>query len=418
MRWLNRIRWALKAASAYDILRELGARYRSKSGKAVNRDTALEVSMVVGCLRVIGNGMSQVPLKLMRESPDGKTRLPAKEHPLYDVLGRRPNPWQTSVEYRETLSWHTELCGNAYSFINRGVRGNILELIPFEPGAVTVKRAADRTLTYTVRGEDGQTKDFPEEAIWHYRGPGWNGYQGMEIVRLAREAIGLSIAIDESQAAMYGRGVRAAGVWSVGGKLNPQQYADLRAWIDQEYGGPDKTARPFIMDREAKWVPTQMTGLDAQTRETRRDQVEEICRFFGVLPIMVGFADKTATYASAEQMFLAHVVHCLSPRWTRFEQSADTYLLTDEERASGLYFDHVEEGMIRGAVKDTKDAIIGYVNGGVMTPNEGRAKLDLNPDTDPASDRLRIPVNTAQAPEADPDDDTDKPPKNRDEPPA
>ena len=123
------------------------------------------------------------------------------------------------------------------------------------------------------------------------------------------------------------------------------------------------------------------------------------------MPIMVGYADKTATYASAEQMFLAHVVHCLSPRWTRFEQSADAYLLTEAERADGYYFDFVEEGMIRGAVIDTLDAIVGYVNGGIMTPNEGRAKLDLNPDKDPASDELRIPVNVAQEPEPTPDPD-------------
>ena len=406
MAWFDFLRWGRKSGGTVDILRELSARFRSKSGKTVNVETALGVSTVFGCARVIANGMAQVPFKLMREAPGGRTRAPARDHPLYSLLATKPNPWQTGYEFREMLSWHLELCGRAYVFVNRSaVRGTILELIPFEPGAVTVKRAADRSLTYQVRGESGATQDFPEASIWHLRGPSWNGWEGMDILKAAREAVGLAMVTEESQSSMHREGVRPSGVYSVDGLLKPEQHEALRKWIDREGAGAANSRRTMILDRAAKWTTTQMTGVDAQHIETRKHQIEEGCRYFGVMPIMVGYADKTATYASAEQMFLAHVVHCLSPRWTRFEQSADAYLLTEAERADGYYFDFVEEGMIRGAVKDTKDAIVGYVNGGIMTPNEGRAKLDLNPDKDPASDELRIPVNVAQEPEPTPDPD-------------
>ena len=407
MAWFDFLRWGRKSGGTVDILRELAARYRSKSGKSVTVETAIGVSAVFGCARVIGNGMAQVPLKLKRAAPGSRTRLDAVDHPLYSLMGTKPNPWQTSFELREMLSWHQELAGRAYVFVNRSVLGRVYELIPFEPGTVTVKRGEDRSLAYEVRGSSGSVQTFPQEAIWHLRGPSWNGWEGLDVLRSAREAIGLSMVTEESQSAMHREGVRPSGLYSVEGKLSPDQYQKLRDWIDREHAGAGSDGKAMIMDNAAKWTSTQMTGIDAQHLETRKYQIEEVCRFFGVMPIMVGYADKTATFASAEAMFLAHVVHCLSPRWTRFEQSADANLLTEKERAEGYYFDFVEEGMIRGSVRDTKDAILGYVNGGILTANEGRALLDRNPVEDPDADELRIPVNVVQ--EVEPEEQDESP---------
>jgi HK97 family phage portal protein len=403
--WLDRFRLGRKSGVAtLELFREIyGRLYGTKSGRTVTLDTALQVSAVFGCARVLGNGMAQVPLQLMRK--DGRTRLPAEDHPLYDVMGRKPNPWQTSFEFRETMSWHVELAGRFIAFKNAPA-GRIVELIPFEPDKVRVDRKPDKSLVYMVRGESGDEVPFPEEAIWHVRGPSWNGWSALNPLRAARDAIGLAISIEEAQAGLHSNGVQTSGAWSVEGKLTPDQYKALREWIDKEHAGSPNSAKAMIMDRAAKWVSTQMSGVDAQTLESRREQIAEVCRFMGVMPIMVGHTDKVATYASAEQMFLAHVVHTLSPRWERYEQSMDAYLLTEKERKAGYYFNFVEEEMLRGSVKDMQSAIDGYVNGGIMTPNEGREKLDLNPDPDPVSDELRIPVTTVQDPHAvDPDAD-------------
>lgn len=387
-----------KSAGGYDLLREIAGMMRtSHSGKSVTVDTALEVSTVFACARVIGEGIAQVPLKLMRESADGKTRLPAKEHPLYDILGRRPNAWQTSFEYRSMIAMHAVLAGNHCSFINRSSRAGILELIPFEPGHVTIKQADDWTLSYDVRGKDGGVQTFPAEAIWHVRGPSWNSWMGLDAVGLAREAIGLSMATEEQQARMQKNGVRTSGVYSVEGTLTDDQYKSLKNWIDKNMGGVENTGKAMLLDRGAKWLNTTMTGVDAQTLETRKYQVEEVCRFFRVNPIMVGAESKNTTYASAEQMFLAHVVHTMAPWWKNLEDSINCNLLTDAEWKSGLYANFVEEGLLRGSMTETQETLLGYVNGGLMTPNEGRAKLDLNPDPDPASDALRIPANITGA---------------------
>lgn len=393
-----------KSASSYEILREIAGMMRSShSGKSVTVDTAFTVSTVFACLRVRANGLAQVPLKLMREDVAGKRRLPAKEHPLYELLKCRPNEWQTAFEYLETLSLHLDLVGNHYSFINRSNRAGIMELIPFEPGSVTVKRAEDFTLTYEVRAANGNKQVFPAKAIWHVRGPSWNSWQGLELVKLARESIGLSMAIEEQQARMQKNGVQTSGVYSVEGILKDDQYKALKKWVDENHAGAANAGNPMVLDRSAKWLPITMTGIDAQTLETRRFQVEEICRHLQVNPILIFAESKNTTYASAEQMFLAHLVHGLAPTYRRLEQSIDANLLTEADRKDGLYACFVDGGLLRGSAKDSHEMIRLDVNAGIITPNEGRALEDLNPDTDPASDKLRIPANIVGAvPAADP----------------
>lgn len=397
--WLDLFRGGRKSASTLDIIREIYGRiWETKSGRTVNLDTAIQVSAVFACCRVIGNGMAQVPLKLMRESVDAKGRTrrePAKDHPLYDLMARRPNEWQTSFGFRQTWSWHIELAGNFIAFKNV-LLGRMRELIPLDPTKVKVTQLDDMSLKYELTGKNGETKPIPAEAIFHVRGPSWDGWKGLEVLRAAKEAVGLAIVTEESQSSLHKNGVRNSGVYSVEGKLSTEQYEQLRKWIEREAAGAAKAGMPMILDRSAKWLQTQMSGVDAQHLETRKHQIEEVARFMGVLPIMIGYSDKAATYASAEQMFLAHLVHTLAPRWTAYEQELDSQLLTEQERADGYYFDFVEEGMIRGSAKDTADVLLKYVNGGLMYPNEGRAKLDLPPDDDPKSDQLREPVNVAQ----------------------
>lgn len=368
----------------------------AKSGVHVNWQTALEVSAVFSCLRVVSEGVAQVPFKLMRQR--GREILPATDHPLYDVLHRCPNDWMSSFELREAMVIHAMLTGNAYCFVNR-VNGKVVELLPLLPADCTPKMADDWTITYTVRARDGSTKDFPASSIWHLRGPSWNGWKGMPAVNLAREAIGLAIATENHHARMHANGVLPSGLLSVNDKLNETQEKQLRSWFEQTYMGDANRWKAMILDRDAKWTPMAFTGVDAQHLETRRHQIEEICRFFRVMPIMVGLSDKAATYASSEQMFLAHVVHTLSPWYERIEQSVDVQLLGREERAAGFYCKFNTRGLLRGALKDTADYLYKLVSVGVMTRNEARENLDLNPKD--GLDEPLTPANTMPAGKAD-----------------
>lgn len=392
MNWLDRLigrKQALTSIPAFVSYPD------AKSGVTVNWQTSLEVTTVLACARVIAEGIAQAPFQIMRRRANGVGADVARDHPLYDLLSRRPNPWQTSFEFRETLALHLVLCGNAFVFKNV-VGGRVVELIPVEPGRVTARRRADLSLEYRVRFEDGAAEAVLDgRSLWHLRGPSWNSWMGLESVKLAREAIGLSIALEDKHATMAKNSAQTSGVYSIEGALTTEQFKQLQNWLVAQSTGAN-AGKPLILDRNAKWTRQDMTGVDAQHLETRRYQVEEVCRAMRVMPIMVGHSDKAATYASAEQMFLAHAVHTLTPWCERIEQSADVNLLDDERYYTLLDL----RAFLRGALKDQAEYYAKALGSGGapawMTQDEVRQECDLNP-LGGAAGALREPSNVARS---------------------
>jgi HK97 family phage portal protein len=362
-----------------DLLDLLTTGGTSSAGPSVNWKSALAVTTVLACTKVIGDGLSQVPWKLHRKDERGRSE--AVDHPLADVISRRPNEWQTSFELRETMALHVVLTGNAFAYLNRSRTGELLEILPYEPGFVSVKQERDLSLSYEFRMADGARVTVPRENVWHLRGPSWSGWLGLDATRLARDAIGLSMAIETGQARAHRDGLKQSGTYSVEGPLDIDQHTKLMDWLNKWTA--ENAGKPLVLDRGAKWLATQMSGVDAQTIETRKHQVEEICRAFRVMPIMVGQADKAATYASAEQMFIAHVVHTLLPWYERWQQSADVNLLTKDERRQGFYTKLNPAALLRGAAKDRGEYFAKALGAGGqkpwMTADEVRALEELNP---------------------------------------
>lgn len=369
-----------KAVSREDILGALaGAPGSSKSGARVSWQTALQVSTALACARVIAEGLAQVPFKVFQDV-DGKKRV-ATDHAAYNLLAVRPNEWQTSFELREQIGLHLVFCGGAYIWKNV-FRGEVVELLPYEPQNVTVKRSG-WDLQYEVKTDEGKIISIPADQMWHIRGPSWNGWMGLESVKLAREALGLSLATEEHAARMFSNGARVGGVLSTDGSLKPDQVKDLRESWERTQGGNSNAFKTAILWGGLRWSPMGMQNDHAQLVELRRLQVEEVCRALRVMPIMVGATDKTATYASAEQMFLAHVVHTLGPWYGRVEQSADVNLLTESDREKGYYTKFMPQGLMRGAHKDRAEYYAKALGSGGspawMTQDEIRALEELNP---------------------------------------
>lgn len=355
---------------------------KSKAGPSVNLATMFRVSAAFACLRYISQSGAKVPFKLLQDyEQDGLSRKRvARTHSLYDVVSAKPNGWQTSFEFRETLLLHAAM-GNAYVFKNL-YRGKVGELILLDPGRVHAKMEDDWTITYKVHGKSGQVRQIDPSLIWHVRGPSWDGFLGLDILNLAREALGLSIALEESMSSLHANGVRPTGVYSVEGALNATQHADLVKWLKKEAAAGAGT--PMVLDRSAKWVSQTMTSVDAQHKETRDQQIEEVCRFFGVLPIVIGYSgDKANTYASAEAMFEASDELTLHPWFTRVQESADINLLSDIERKQGYYFKFMANGLMRASTKDRSDFYSKALGSGgspaFMTQDEIRALEDLDP---------------------------------------
>lgn len=404
MKWPDWLPWSRKAYNSHDLFLELFGAKASKSGQTVGIKEAIRHATAFACARVIANGIAQVPLKLFRENETAETRTPARDHPLYRLLHRKPNPWQTSFEFREMLGLHLSLAGRAYCY-KTIVGGQLRELIPFDPLKTTTKLKPDGIgLVYVVTGHDGREREFDEGLIWHLKGPSWVGWEALDALDTAREALGLSIAAESSQAAAHKNGLKTAGVYSVDGTLSAEQYKSLRKFLAENYAG-ENSGLPMIVDRAARWLPTAMNSVDAQHLETRKHQVEEVCRAMGVMPIMVFSSDKAATYASAEAMFQAHVVHTLAPWWERIEQSIDCNLLTEADERAGIYAKFIGQGLMRGSMKDRAEYFAKALGSGGapawMTQDEVRKMEEMNPMGGDAA-KLPVATNVPKPPPADP----------------
>lgn len=373
----------------------------SAAGTEVSFKTALQTMAALACVRVLAQGVGQVPLKVFKARKDGGSD-PAFDHSLYRVLYRKPNPWQTSLEFREMLVAHVALAGRFIAFKNVASSGRIIELIPFLPNEVSVEVDTKRNVFYRVSSEvTGESALFPAAAIWHVKGLSWNGWDGLKPLQLAREAIGLSIATERAHALLHANGAQPGGMYSVEGTLGKPQFEALRNWITQNISGENRF-KPLILDRAAKFVQTSMTGVDAQHLETRRFQIEEVCRAFGVFPQMIGYSDKTSTFASAEAFFIAHVVHTLAPWYERLEQSIDCNLLSDKDAAAGIYAKFNPNGLLRGTSNDRAAFYKALWEMGALSPNEIRAMEEMNPYEGGNTYRVQLNLTDASKPTPDP----------------
>jgi HK97 family phage portal protein len=377
--------------------REFFGALETQSGETVNYRTAQQAVTAMACARVIAEGLAQVPCKIFRKN--GDQRLPATDQRIYGVLNDSPNDWMTSFEFFESMALHLVFCGNAFAFINR-YRGDVIELLPYEPNHVTVTRDG-WDLKYTISmvdsvGRQKITHDIPASNMWHIRGPSWNTWMGLEGVKLAREAIGLELAVERHGSRIFKNGTQLGGLLSTDNNLSKEKAAEIREAWQQQYGGGENTGKTGVLWGGFKYSSMSMKSDEAQMNETRKFQVEEVCRAFRVMPLMVGYADKTATYASAEQMFIAHAVHTLGPWYRRVEKSSDKNLLTDKQRADGLYTKFMANSLMRASSKDRGEYFAKALGSGGspawMTQDEVRELDELNPKGGSAA-QLPIPTN-------------------------
>lgn len=357
----------------------------TSSGSTVNERTALDVAAVYCGARVIAEGIAQMPVRVMAVGRETASGLPTwtlqPEHWAHRLLAVRPNGWQTSYEFREGMIFNAVL-GEGAIAIKNVVNGQVRELLPVPVGSWSVEQRKDWSLRVRVDYADKSHDFFELEQVFFIRGPSLDGFRALPAVRQAREAIGLSQALEKQQAKLAANGGKPSGVLSFAQKLAPETAGKLRETWQARFGlGGDGGIA--VLDGDAKFYPITMTGVDAQSLEQRRLQIEEIARALRVQPIMLMQADKAATYASAEQMFRMHVIHTLGPWIERFEQAANRDILNNE---SGLTVDLDERNLLRGDFKDQAEYYTKALGAGGqpawMTVNEIRAEVGLNPMSD------------------------------------
>lgn len=377
MSWWRRLLGQKATQLTYDQIASLiddadGGRV---AGLVVNPKTALQVATVLACVRTIADGCATPRLEVFRETRDGK-RERATNIPEYRLLNRRPNEWQTSYEWRRLMTAHAALTGAALSIKVRGDNRRVRELIPVMPGRWDVRRVARYEVRYRVWDDFGFLGEFLPDDVFVLHNMQWDSIGALNHVKAAASAIGLGLAAERSQAAYHENGARPSGIYSVEGTLNADQYDKLTGWLRRQYAGTERAGLPMVLDRAAKWLQTSMTSVDAQHLETRRMQVEEICRAFNVFPIMVGHNDKAATFASAEAFFAAHLKHTLAPWHMAWTQRLDETLL---DGSGPLFAEFDTRYLNAGAMKDRAVWARTMAEMGIYTRNELRDEEGKDP---------------------------------------
>lgn len=388
MKLIDRLFGRKAAQLTYDQVASLidGVGGGTVAGVSVTDKTALQVATVLACVKVIADGCATPDMHVFREAEGGR-REKATNIPEYRLLARRPNEWQTSFEWRRQMTMHAALTGAGLSIKVRGNNRRVQELIPVMPGRWDVTRVSRYELRYRCWDDFGLIGEFHPDDVFVLNGVQWDWCSSLNAVSLARSAIGLAMATEKSQASMHANGLRPSGTYSVTGSLTPEQHDRLTAWIAKQ-SGPDKAGKPLVLDRDAKWLSTGISGVDAQHVETRRLQVEEICRAYGVFPIMVGHSDKTSTFASSEAFFAAHLIHTLTPWHKAWTQRIDEMLLD----GAGPLFAEFDTRYIRmAAMKDRSMYARTMIEMGLMSPNEWRDMEGMDPRT--GGDTYLTPLN-------------------------
>jgi HK97 family phage portal protein len=377
---------------APSIVSALGG--QSGTGLRVTAEGSMQVSAVNACVRVRAESVASVPLIVYRR--EGRTKDRDAANPLYRLLHDRPNPWQTSYEWRELMQRHYDLRGNAYSYIERDGVGQVTALYPLDPAKVTVlkSRAWPPEPFYRCSEVPGSPV-LPRERVFHLRGMSRDGFIGISPVAEEMEAVGLAQAMEQYGAALFANGGLQRGIFAYDGVLKEDQYKRLRETLDERFGGRRNWGRPGLLDGKWQWLPASMKADEAQFLESRAYQVEDIARLFRMPLLMIGHADKTATYASAEQFFLAFVVHCMMPVWARWEAALKRDLFTDLE--GDYYPEFLAQGLLRGDIKTRYAAYAIARQWGWLNADEIREFENMNPLPEGAGQMYLTPLNMVEA---------------------
>ena len=352
----------------------------STAGKHVNERSAMQMTAVYSCVRILAEAVAGLPLHLYKYTEEGGKEK-ATDHPLYLLLHDEPNPEMSSFVFRETLMTHLLLWGNAYAQIIRNGKNEVVALYPLMPNKMSVDRDERGQLYYTYQRSNeeaptmkGSSVILKPSEVLHIPGLGFDGLVGYSPIAMAKNAIGMAIACEEYGAKFFANGAQPGGVLEHPGTIkDPQRVRE--SW-QSTFGGSGNANRIAVLEEGMKYTPIAISPEQAQFLETRKFQINEIARIFRVPPHMVGDLEKSS-FSNIEQQSLEFVKYTLDPWVIRWEQSIMRSLLTPEEKKT-FYVKFNLEGLLRG---DYQSRMNGYAIGrqnGWMSANDIRELENLD----------------------------------------
>lgn len=371
-----------------DVFRELMATGRtSAAGVRVREKVALRNSAFFRATKLISTSIGMLPTHLMRRTADGRTQK-AKDHPLYRLLHKRPNGYQTALEFKAHMQLCALLDGNAYARVVWGVKGGrraVIALIPFKRRSITPGLGDNGEISFRYQPDSGNAQTLSARDVFHFRHPlSLDGIKGVSLLDVAVETLGLAAAAERALGKLLDKGVMAGGAIEFAGELGDEAFERLRTSLAEDHSGAENAGDWLILEDGGKANPFVANAKDNQTDELRKRQVEEIARFTDV-PRPLLMMDETAWGSGIEQLGLYFVTYCLLGWFIAWEQAIERSCLTEAEQdADELYIKFNEGALLRGSLKDQADFFSKALgnNGAWMIPNEVRSNFDLDPRDD------------------------------------
>ncbi|NLO21623.1 MAG: phage portal protein [Syntrophomonadaceae bacterium] len=352
----------------------------TSSGKPVNEHTAMQMTAVYSCVRILAEAVAGLPLHLYKYTDNGGKEKAIK-HSLYFLLHDEPNPEMSSFVFRETLMTHLLLWGNAYAQIIRNGKGEVIALYPLMPNRMGVDRdnAGNLFYTYTRYLDEaptinGMTVKLHPSDVLHIPGLGFDGLVGYSPIAMAKNAIGLAMATEEYGAKFFANGAAPGGVLEHPGTIkDPQKVKD--SW-NMAYQGSGNAHKVAVLEEGMKYQPIGISPEQAQFLETRKFQINEIARIFRVPPHMVGDLEKSS-FSNIEQQSLEFVKYTLDPWVIRWEQAISRSLLSPSEKKE--YFSKFNvDGLLRGDYVSRMNGYATARQNGWMSANDIRELENLD----------------------------------------
>ena len=376
------------------------------SGEIVNEGRLLSLSAAWACANLVAGVTGTLPLHVWRKDPSGAPVI-AEDHWL-ERLFDSPNLEQTVVDMLEFLALSLELRGNGYFEKRRGSQGQVIALEPMPPDTA-VSRAPNGRLQYKFAGERGEPRVLDMDDVWHVRGFGGSPLGGLSTLAFGRHAFGLSLAVDRSASTTFRNGIRPSGILKFKDWLKPERREAAHAKLLADHSSATNQGKPLVLEGGVEWTQISFSPADSQMLESRSFGVEEICRWFGVPPVLVGHTAKVSAWGTGiGEITLGFVKYGLRRRLKRIEKSADKQLLSPAERAAGYFVRFDIEGLLRGSPKERAEFYEKMARNGFFSIDYVRGLENLAPLPGGVGEMPRIqmqnvPVGTEpEAPPADP----------------
>lgn len=341
--------------------------YTEDSAATVTYDSAMQLSAVWACVKLLSETVASLPLNIYKTTENGRKK--AENHALTMLFESKPNRYQTRVEFFETLILNLVINGNAYCHIQR-VGDRIVGLLPLMSSQMTVNLLEGGELTYAYSDGSNVTV-FAESSIWHMKLMG-NGTIGMSPLAYQRNSLGIAQAAETAVTKIYRNGAKPSGVITIDRVLTPAQREQVRTSFANLTSSTDD--RLMVLEGGMKFDAVSLSPQDIELLSSRKFQISEVCRWYGVPSVLVNDANGTSVWGSGiESIMEGFYKLTLRPLLEKIEASIEANLIKDRKYEVEFDFD----ALLRSNIKSRYESYRVGITSGLMTPNEARAKENM-----------------------------------------